>query len=118
AYEGLDFPTNLAISSIDFGTAHLYPTYWGETSDIVGWGTQWIINHYKVQNQLNKPVILEEFGVPSNQYSTYQTWLSTVVSSGLSGDLIWQAGSTLSGGQTPQDGFTIYPGDSTYGLLT
>ncbi|KAG9025511.1 hypothetical protein FS837_004913 [Tulasnella sp. UAMH 9824] len=118
AYEGLDFPTNLAISSIDFGTAHLYPLPWGATSDPVGWGSQWIINHYNVQQQLNKPVILEEYGINSNQYSTYQTWLSTVVSSGLAGDLIWQAGSTLSGGQTPQDGYTIYPSDSTYTLLT
>ncbi|KIO30746.1 glycoside hydrolase family 5 protein [Tulasnella calospora MUT 4182] len=118
AYEGLDFPTNLAISSIDFGTAHLYPSQWGATSDPVGWGSQWITNHYTVQKQLNKPVILEEFGVTSSQYSTYQTWLSTVVSSGLAGDLIWQAGSTLSGGQTPQDGYAIFPSDSTYQLLT
>ncbi|KAG9024929.1 hypothetical protein FS837_005136 [Tulasnella sp. UAMH 9824] len=118
AYEGLDFPTNLAISSIDFGTAHLYALPWGATSDPVGWGLQWIINHYNVQKQLNKPVILEEYGINSNQYSTYQTWLSTVVSSGLAGDLIWQAGSTFSGGQTPQDGYTIYPSDSTYTLLT
>lgn len=61
----------------------------GQTSDPVGWGSQWITNHYNVQKQLSKPVILEEFGVTSSQYSTYQTWLSTVVSSGLAGDLIW-----------------------------
>ncbi|KAG9046289.1 hypothetical protein FS837_004686 [Tulasnella sp. UAMH 9824] len=118
AYEGLDFSTNLAISSIDFGTAHLYPVGWGLTSDPVGWGSSWITNHYNVQKQLNKPVILEEYGVTSNQYSTYQTWLSKVVSSGLAGDLIWQAGSTLSGGNTPQDGYAIFPSDSTYSLLT
>ncbi|KAG9011518.1 hypothetical protein FRB90_007176, partial [Tulasnella sp. 427] len=103
---------------IDFGTAHLYPVGWGETSDPVGWGSTWITNHVTVQKQLNKPVILEEYGVPSNQYATYQTWLSTVVSSGLSGDLIWQAGSTLSNGQSWNDGYAIYPTDQTYQLLT
>ncbi|KAG8953487.1 hypothetical protein FRC04_002329 [Tulasnella sp. 424] len=116
--EGLDFATNLAISTIDFGTAHSYPVGWGQTSDPVGWGSAWITNHATIQKQLNKPVILEEYGVPSNQYSTYETWLSTVISSGLTGDLIWQAGSTLSNGQTWNDGFAIYPTDPTYQLLT
>ncbi|KAG8894601.1 hypothetical protein FRC00_008668 [Tulasnella sp. 408] len=116
--EGLDFPTNLAISTVDFGTAHLYPSSWGQTSDPVGWGSAWITNHVTVQKSVNKPVILEEYGIPSNQYATYQTWLSTVVSSGLAGDLIWQAGSTLSNGQSWNDGYAIYPTDQTYQLLT
>ncbi|KAG8892154.1 hypothetical protein FRC00_012562, partial [Tulasnella sp. 408] len=120
SYEGLDFAANLAISTIDFGTAHLYPIPWSQTADPVGWGSQWIINHATIQKQLNKPVILEEYGITSNQTSTYQTWLSTVISSGLAGDLIWQAGSTLSNGQTWNDGYAIYPTDSdpTYQLLT
>ncbi|KIO30766.1 hypothetical protein M407DRAFT_20289 [Tulasnella calospora MUT 4182] len=116
--EGLDFPTNLAISTVDFGTAHLYPSSWGQTTDPVGWGSAWITNHVTVQKSVNKPVILEEYGVPSNQYATYQTWLSTVVSSGMAGDLIWQAGSTLSNGQSWNDGYAIYPTDQTYQLLT
>ncbi|KIO32315.1 glycoside hydrolase family 5 protein, partial [Tulasnella calospora MUT 4182] len=116
--EGVDFPTNLAISTIDFGTAHLYPYAWGETSDPTGWGSSWITYHVAVQQQLNKPVILEEFGVPSGQLATYTTWLSTVVSSGMSGDLIWQAGSNLSNGASWNDGYAIYPGDATYTLLT
>lgn len=37
----------------------------------------------------NKPVILEEFGVTSNQASTYSTWFAQIESSGLTGDLIW-----------------------------
>jgi len=115
---GPDFPTNLAISTVDFGTAHLYPESWGETSDPVGWGSAWITNHVTVQKSVNKPVILEEYGVPSDQYNTYTTWLNTVVTSGMSGDLIWQAGSTLSNGQSWNDGYAIYPTDPTYTLLT
>ncbi|KAG9046156.1 hypothetical protein FS837_004951 [Tulasnella sp. UAMH 9824] len=116
--EGPDFATNLAISTIDFGTAHLYPVSWGQTSDPTGWGSSWITYHVAVQKSLNKPVILEEYGVPSDQYATYTTWLNTVVSSGLTGDLIWQAGSTLSNGQSWNDGYAIYPTDPTYTLLT
>jgi mannan endo-1,4-beta-mannosidase len=37
----------------------------------------------------NKPVILEEFGVTSNQAQVYTAWFNEVVSSGLTGDLIW-----------------------------
>ncbi|KAG8945048.1 hypothetical protein FRC03_001825 [Tulasnella sp. 419] len=122
AYEGLDFATNLAISSVDFGTFHLYPEHWGteSQSDPVGWGKQWILHHAAIQKSQNKPVILEEYGVSSvNQYNTYNTWLSAVVSSGLTGDLIWQAGSTLpSGTTTHDDGYTIYPNDPVYPLLT
>ncbi|KIO30769.1 glycoside hydrolase family 5 protein [Tulasnella calospora MUT 4182] len=87
--EGVDFPTNLAISTIDFGTAHLYPYAWGQTADPVGWGNAWITNHYTVQQQLNKPVILEEYGTDSNRTATIGAWLNTVVSSGMAGDLIW-----------------------------
>ncbi|KAG8952186.1 hypothetical protein FRC03_012223, partial [Tulasnella sp. 419] len=122
AYEGLDFATNLAISTIDFGTFHLYPEHWGTESqaDPVGWGKQWILDHAAIQKTQNKPVILEEYGVSSaNQYNTYNTWLSTVVSSGITGDLIWQAGSNLpSGSTTHDDGYTIYPSDPVYPLLT
>lgn len=44
----------------------------------------------------NKPVIIEEFGATSNQATVYTAWWNQIVSSGLTGDLIWQAGSHLS----------------------
>ncbi|KAG8933833.1 hypothetical protein FRC02_011068 [Tulasnella sp. 418] len=117
--EGVDFATNLAISTIDFGTFHSYPEHWGQSSDAANWGTKWISDHAALQKSIGKPVILEEFGVTTaNQLSTYTTWLNTVVSSGLAGDLIWQAGSTLpSGSTTHDDGYTIYPSDPVYNLL-
>ena len=62
---------------------------WGETADPVGWGSQWIIDHQTSGKAANKPVILEEFGVTSDQASTYTTWYNTIISSGLTGDLIW-----------------------------
>ncbi|KAL1696278.1 glycoside hydrolase family 5 protein [Schizophyllum commune] len=114
--EGVDFDANLAISSIDFGTFHAYPEAWGQ-SDAEAWGTQWIADHATSQETVGKPVIIEEFGVTSNQVEVYTAWLNEVVSSGLAGDLIWQAGSHLPNGDTADDGFAIFPDDPVYPLL-
>ena len=43
-------------------------------------------------------MILEEFGVTEaelDQATTYTQWYGDVISDGLSGDLIWQAGSSF-----------------------
>ncbi|EIM81197.1 glycoside hydrolase [Stereum hirsutum FP-91666 SS1] len=118
---GIDFNVNLNISTIDFGTFHLYPESWGETANpsSSAWGQQWITDHATSQKAANKPVILEEFGVTSDQEDVYTAWYSTVISSGLTGDLIWQAGSNFADrGQTPNDGYAVYPGTDVYTLET
>ncbi|KAG9126324.1 hypothetical protein FRC07_003891 [Ceratobasidium sp. 392] len=135
--EGVDFDANLKISSIDFGTFHSYPEGWGQSSNAAAWGTQWIkgespsdcfivdpnpqplpADHATSQKAVGKPVIIEEFGVTSNQANTYSAWYDTVISSGLTGDLVWQAGSTVSTGKTWDDGFAIFPGEAEYTLQT
>ncbi|PBK88327.1 mannanase [Armillaria gallica] len=117
--EGIDFDANLAISSIDFGTFHSYPASWGQTSDPQGWGVQWIADHATSMKVAGKPAIMEEFGVTTgNQTAVYQAWYEEAVSSGLTGALIWQAGSYLSSGATPDDGYAIYPDDPVYALET
>ncbi|KAJ6526490.1 CEL4a mannanase [Mycena vulgaris] len=115
---GIDFAANLKISTIDFGTFHMYPEGWGE-SNTVPWGTQWITDHATAMKSTNKPVILEEFGISnsSTRSSTYSTWYQTVINTGLTGDLIWQAGSQLTNGATSNDGFAIYPTDPVYALM-
>ncbi|QRW08113.1 Cellulase (glycosyl hydrolase family 5 protein) [Ceratobasidium sp. AG-Ba] len=70
--EGIDFDANLRISSIDFGTFHSYPESWGQASNSVDWGTQWIKDHATSQKAVGKPVIIEEFGVTSNQAASQQ----------------------------------------------
>ncbi|KAI0769787.1 mannanase [Trametes elegans] len=114
--EGIDFNANLNVSSVDFGTAHLYPGSWGQTTDPTGWGSQWITDHATSQKAANKPVIVEEFGVTDDQASTYTAWYNTVITSGLTGDLIWYAGSHFSTWNTPDDGFAIYPDDPVYAI--
>ncbi|KAJ6564092.1 CEL4a mannanase [Mycena capillaripes] len=100
---GIDFAANLKISTIDFGTFHMYPQGWGETNT-VPWGTQWITDHATTMKSTNKPVIMEEFGISnsSTRASTYSTW---------------QAGSQLTNGPTSNDGFAIYPTDPVYALM-
>ncbi|KAF8706097.1 glycosyl hydrolase 5 (cellulase A) family, partial [Rhizoctonia solani] len=118
--EGIDFDANLQISTLDFGTAHAYPEHWGEANNITLWGVQWIRDHAASQKAANKPVILEEFGV-TEQYgrlNIYPVWWKEIISSGLAGDLIWQAGSALSYGNAHDDGYTIFPGEAEYTLQT
>ena len=62
---------------------------WGQTANESAWGLQWIADHATSQETVGKPVIIEEFGVTSNQVEVYTAWLNEVVSSGLAGDLIW-----------------------------
>ncbi|TVY23980.1 Mannan endo-1,4-beta-mannosidase [Lachnellula hyalina] len=92
--EGESFHDNLALSTIDFGTYHLYPSSWGENDT---WAQQWIQNHADVGTALGKPVILEEYG-PTN-HTVDLTWQQWVLSTQTAGDMYWQYGDTLSGGR-------------------
>ncbi|TFY73980.1 hypothetical protein EWM64_g10032, partial [Hericium alpestre] len=114
---GVDFVKNLGIATLDFGTYHSYPESWGQTANETLWGVDWITSHAAAQKTANKPVLLEEFGVTNNQASTYQLWYNTIISSGLTGDLIWQAGSQLSTGPSPDDGFAVYPTGTAYPVM-
>ncbi|KAK7022835.1 hypothetical protein VNI00_016916 [Paramarasmius palmivorus] len=117
--DGIDFDANLQISTLDFGTVHSYPITWAQIFNPASWGTKWIQDHAASQQAADKPVILEEFGITFSQSSIYATWLETVISSGLTGDLIWQSGSNLNDGQrTPDDGYTIYPDGPVYPIIT
>ena len=64
--------------------------------------------------------ILEEYGWSSEdgQVAVEQPWQQTALASnGNSADMFWQYGDTLSSGQSPDDGFTIYYGTSDYTSL-
>ncbi|OCB85775.1 CEL4a mannanase [Sanghuangporus baumii] len=114
---GVNFTDNLSIETLDFGTFHSYPESWGQSANETAWGVQWIADHAAAQAAANKPVILEEFGVMTNQVDTYTQWWDEVFSSGLTGDLIWQAGSQLSTGPSPDDGFAVYPTGTVYPVM-
>ncbi|KAJ7740507.1 endo-beta-mannanase [Mycena olivaceomarginata] len=116
---GVDFAANMKISTIlEHSMQAMYPDSWGESANDVAWGSQWINDHAAIMTSQNKPVIMEEYGLTSStRNTTYATWYSTVLSSGLTGDLIWQAGSVFANGPTPSDGYSIYPTDPVYALM-
>jgi mannan endo-1,4-beta-mannosidase len=115
--EGIDFDANMKIKTLDFGTFHLYPESWGQTTaNSTGFGVEWITDHAAVMKSQNKPAIMEEFGILDIKSTAYPAWYSTILSSGLTGDLIWQAGSNLTNGLTANDGYAIYPWDPIYAL--
>ena len=57
--EGVDYEANLAISTLDFGTFHLYPSSWGTSTD---WGNLWITAHAAACKSAGKPCLFEECG--------------------------------------------------------
>ncbi|KAI2638558.1 glycoside hydrolase superfamily [Xylaria nigripes] len=113
--EGVDYEANLKISTLDFGTFHLYPESWGTTYD---WGTLWVTAHAAACKAAGKPCLFEEYGAASNHCEIESPWQeAALASSGVSGDLFWQLGVTLSSGPTSDDGNTIYSGSIDWTCL-
>lgn len=75
----------------------------------MSWGQTWIENHRGAQAAHDKPVLMEEFGVlaAQDQIATYENWYTTVVDCGITGVLVWQAGSNLTSGPSPDDGYAV-----------
>jgi len=112
---GYDFVENLGISTLDFGTLHLYPDSWGQADS---WGNDWISNHAAACAKAGKPCLVEEYGTTSNKATDEGQWQATSLSStGMGGDCFWQDGDTLSTGQSPDDGYTIFYGTSDWTAL-
>ncbi len=98
-YEGVVWKRLVGLPAVDYGTVHLYPAGWGETADPTGWGHTWITDHIRDGKQLQKPVVIEEFGLrdttQSNGYpeakivATYADWTGAVESTGGAADSAW-----------------------------
>ncbi|BCS23179.1 glycoside hydrolase 5 family protein [Aspergillus puulaauensis] len=113
--EGSDFAKALTIDTIDFGTFHLYPDSWGTNND---WGNLWVTSHGAACEAAGKPCLFEEYGVTSNHCAVEKPWQTTALNTtGVSGDLYWQYGDTLSTGQSPDDGNTFYYGTEEFECL-
>jgi mannan endo-1,4-beta-mannosidase len=60
-YTGVDTIAFGRVSTIDFLTAHLYPSHWSKSTQ---WGDEWIQKHAQwAHEQVGKPVVMEEFGI-------------------------------------------------------
>jgi len=105
---GVDWESLVAIPTIDYGTYHLYPDGWGRSVD---WGTKWIKDHIDAANVVNKPAVLEEYGIKSNQVNVYTNWGKTVIDNGGAGLMPWM----LSG--IGFDNKTLYPDYDGFRIL-
>lgn len=107
---GVDWERIMTIPSIDYGTFHLYPDGWGKTVD---WANQWIKDHLEVADSVNKPAVLEEFGIKSDRDNVYKTWTDMMLNGGGDGSMFWiLAGVGFDGKEEypDYDGFTVrYP---------
>jgi mannan endo-1,4-beta-mannosidase len=129
ANDGVDNEAITAVKNIDFGTFHLYPEDWGATLD---WGRRWVLEHERVARRLNKPTILEEYGVKvsrddkgaivaglQGRLAAYKVWNDLMFTKGGNGTMAWiLAGVGPQGGvYTDYDHYTFYLGDETANFL-
>ena len=59
-YTGQDFLPQHAVPAIDYAAIHLWPDNWKRTDQ--DFGRIWLTNHSANGAQLQKPVVLEEYG--------------------------------------------------------
>ncbi|MFC9331255.1 cellulase family glycosylhydrolase [Kitasatospora sp. NPDC057015] len=104
-YEGVLWKKLVALPAVDYGTVHVYPQNWGETSgskpgtDATAWGTRWIGDHLADGRALGKPVVVEEFGLQVDAAKdipdaaardrAYTAWTDAVLAGGGAGDQFW-----------------------------
>ena len=113
ASEGIDWEANLKISTLDYGTVHMYPTAWGQTSS---WGSTWIAEHAQRGAASGKPVVIEEYGWEGQPTNIVGPWQTTIEqSSNIALGQFWQWGdeSTRSYG----DVYSLYSSSSSYNQL-
>ncbi|HET6213870.1 MAG TPA: cellulase family glycosylhydrolase, partial [Micromonosporaceae bacterium] len=108
--DGVDHARLTALSTVDFGTYHLYPQGWGQ-SPADTWGTAWVNDHNSVGTSLNKPEILEEFGTTDQgaRDATYTAWTNAVRTGGGDGWMFWLLTGIQDNGQLYPDfdGFRV-----------
>ncbi|MBX5458708.1 MAG: cellulase family glycosylhydrolase [Thermogemmatispora sp.] len=99
--QGVDWKRLVALPTVDYGTLHLYPDYWGKDN---AWSLQWIADHIRDGHALGKPVVLEEYGWLdlATRDDIYRQWTDQVYRLNGNGDQFW----ILTG---LQDDGTLYP---------
>jgi mannan endo-1,4-beta-mannosidase len=113
---GVDWAANLAVPQIDFGTYHFYPQDWGHAKDLE-FANQWIKDHATIASAVNKPTIMEEFGLkldsikvktPEDRKNWFNQWKKAIHDSGTAGCLMWMLGHKSSDTSGYVDDYVIY----------
>lgn len=115
--EGVDFEKLMTIDTLDFGTPHLYLDQWGLKHTGSGQDDLlWFKIHGETCAELDKPVILEEFGLTDKTIrdSEYSQWFE-VLEGGVydnveyAGTNYWMIASYVDGELYPDyDQYTVY----------
>ncbi|MFA6756014.1 MAG: cellulase family glycosylhydrolase [Bacilli bacterium] len=116
--QGVSYEDIIALPNIDFGTYHLYPEGWGAPEVAEAWGKKWIKDHIEATDKVNKPCILEEFGINTqnkqNRELIYSSWCQQIYDLNGAGALFWMiAGKDT--GDSSDNGY--YPDYDGYRLL-
>jgi mannan endo-1,4-beta-mannosidase len=129
ANDGVDHEKITAVPGVDFGTFHMYPEDWGAGLD---WGKRWIVDHERVARRLNKPTILEEYGIKvkrdergvifgglEERLRYYQVWNSSLLRRGGNASMAWMLAGIDddTGVYKDYDHYIFYRGDETSQLL-
>lgn len=128
---GVDSEALTRLPHVDFGTYHLYPDHWAVSHHF---GEQWILDHIALSRLVDKPVLLEEYGIHVRRQAdtagpvvsdwprrrmAYLNWNNLVLHSGGAASLFWMLSAHESPGRLypDYDHFAVYEGDQTYELL-
>ncbi len=130
ANEGVDHRALTALTAIDYGTFHMYPETWGTSAT---WADGWIDAQLALARELDKPSVLEEYGLRvardgsgrithglDRRLALYRRWNERVLNEGGSAAMFWLlAGAAENGSRYPDyDQFTVYRGDESGSLLS
>lgn len=119
---GVDADRLIKLKNIDYSTFHLYPDGWGKNMD---WSTQYINDHLALAKTVEKPAVLEEYGVNSNKDSVYKSWgdlmyKNSTVGEGGAGIMYWLLTGIQDDGQLypDYDGFRVAYPSTTADVIT
>lgn len=120
--EGVDFEKLMTIDTLDFGTPHLYLDQWGMKHTGTGQDDLlWFKIHSETCAELDKPVILEEFGLTNRAIrdSEYEQWFEVLEGNvyetvEYAGTNYWMIASYIDGALYPDyDQYTVYGPEGT-----
>lgn len=120
--EGVDFEKLMTIDTLDFGTPHLYLDQWGMKHTGTGQDDLlWFKIHGETCAELDKPVILEEFGLTNRTIrdSEYKQWFEVLEGNvyetvEYAGTNYWMIASYIDGALYPDyDQYTVYGPEGT-----
>ena len=131
ANDGVDHAALTGLTTIDFGTFHLYPQDWHTPE---GFGEKWILDHLQLARDLGKPTILEEYGMKVSRTqgnlgeinggwperrAAYRRWNELTLRYGGNAALPWMlAGNDENAARYPDyDALAFYRDDATGKLI-